>query len=172
MQSKAGLAPAPLFLRFFTSADSRVNSSPPGLRTAVAATSLVSASVLRQSTPSEEQYVAGAGRCYFRRWGLLSGKCHEKSAQHGGQQDQNLASSADRLEGNLPEDLRGVPEFKRFLPQSPAHQLRSTPRLAGLFSMFGGMIVGRNIEPNQRMVQAWRPRPDFPEGTYSLVTIA
>jgi hypothetical protein len=50
MGSKAGLVPAPLFLRFFTSADSRVNSSPPGLRTAAAATSLVSASVVRAET--------------------------------------------------------------------------------------------------------------------------
>ena len=48
------------------------------------------------------------------------------------------------------------------------------PQAGGAFSMFGGMIVGRNIElvPNQRIVQAWRPTGDFPEGTYSLVEIA
>ena len=36
--------------------------------------------------------------------------------------------------------------------------------------MFGGMIVGRNIElvPGQRIVQAWRPA-DWPAGLYSLV---
>jgi activator of HSP90 ATPase len=47
------------------------------------------------------------------------------------------------------------------------------PLAGGAFSMFGGMIVGRNIElvPNQRIVQAWRPTGDFPEGTYSLVKI-
>jgi activator of HSP90 ATPase len=48
------------------------------------------------------------------------------------------------------------------------------PQPGGAFSMFGGMIVGRNIElvPNQRIVQAWRPTGDFAEGTYSLVKIA
>jgi activator of HSP90 ATPase len=47
------------------------------------------------------------------------------------------------------------------------------PKPGGAFSMFGGAIVGRNVElvPNQRIVQAWRPREDFPEGTYSLVKI-
>jgi hypothetical protein len=43
MGSKAGQVPAPPFLRFFTEADSRVRSRPAGLRTRVAATSLVSA---------------------------------------------------------------------------------------------------------------------------------
>ena len=45
------------------------------------------------------------------------------------------------------------------------------PKAGGAFSLFGGAIVGRNIElvPNQRIVQAWRPKDDFPEGTYSLV---
>jgi activator of HSP90 ATPase len=40
----------------------------------------------------------------------------------------------------------------------------------GAFSMFGGIIVGRNIEllPNQRIVQAWRPKYWDP-GVYSVV---
>lgn len=40
----------------------------------------------------------------------------------------------------------------------------------GAFSMFGGKIVGRNIElvPNQRIVQAWRPASWDP-GVYSVV---
>lgn len=39
----------------------------------------------------------------------------------------------------------------------------------GAFSLFGGQIVGRNVElvPNQRIVQAWRAA-DWPEGTYSI----
>src|SRR3984957_12441253 len=47
------------------------------------------------------------------------------------------------------------------------------PKAGGAFSMFGVLIVGRNVElvPNQRIVQAWRPTADFPEGTYSLVKI-
>jgi activator of HSP90 ATPase len=40
----------------------------------------------------------------------------------------------------------------------------------GAFSMFGGLIVGRNVElvPNQRIVQAWRPAHWDP-GVYSIV---
>jgi activator of HSP90 ATPase len=40
----------------------------------------------------------------------------------------------------------------------------------GAFSMFGGLIQGRNIElvPNQRIVQAWRPASWDP-GVYSIV---
>ena len=40
----------------------------------------------------------------------------------------------------------------------------------GVFSMFGGLIVGRHIElvPNERIVQAWRPAYWKP-GVYSIV---
>jgi activator of HSP90 ATPase len=46
-----------------------------------------------------------------------------------------------------------------------------SPTAGGSFSMFGSMIVGRNVElvPNQRIVQAWRAKDDWPEGVYSLV---
>jgi activator of HSP90 ATPase len=44
------------------------------------------------------------------------------------------------------------------------------PKAGGAFTMFGGLIVGRNIElvPAQRIVQAWRPTHWDP-GVYSLV---
>lgn len=44
----------------------------------------------------------------------------------------------------------------------------STP--GGSFTLFGGLIVGRNIEtvPSQRVVQAWRPTHWEP-GVYSIV---
>jgi activator of HSP90 ATPase len=44
------------------------------------------------------------------------------------------------------------------------------PKVGGAFTMFGGVIVGRNIElvPAQRIVQAWRPTHWAP-GVYSLV---
>ncbi len=39
----------------------------------------------------------------------------------------------------------------------------------GTVSLFGGRVVGRNIElvPNQRIVQAWR-LTEWPEGVYSI----
>jgi activator of HSP90 ATPase len=47
------------------------------------------------------------------------------------------------------------------------------PREGGAFSMFGGLVVGRNVElaPKQRVVQAWRLKEEFPDGVYSLVKI-
>jgi activator of HSP90 ATPase len=44
------------------------------------------------------------------------------------------------------------------------------PKAGGAFSMFGGLVVGRNIEliPDQRIVQAWRPT-HWDAGVYSLV---
>lgn len=44
------------------------------------------------------------------------------------------------------------------------------PKEGGFFSMFGGRIVGRNVElvPDQRIVQAWRPAHWNP-GIYSIV---
>jgi activator of HSP90 ATPase len=43
------------------------------------------------------------------------------------------------------------------------------PKEGGAFSMFGGQIVGRNVEliPAQRIVQAWRPTHWDP-GVYSI----
>jgi activator of HSP90 ATPase len=45
------------------------------------------------------------------------------------------------------------------------------PKAGGAFSLFGGQVVGRNIEliPNQRIVQAWRVVADFPDGVYTMV---
>jgi activator of HSP90 ATPase len=44
------------------------------------------------------------------------------------------------------------------------------PKAGGAFSMFGGMIAGRNVEliPGQLIVQAWRPGSWNP-GIYSIV---
>jgi activator of HSP90 ATPase len=43
-------------------------------------------------------------------------------------------------------------------------------KAGGAFSMFGGLILGRNVEliPSQRIVQAWRPSHWDP-GVYSIV---
>ena len=47
------------------------------------------------------------------------------------------------------------------------------PTEGGAFSLFGGLIVGRNIElvANQRVVQAWRPSHWNP-GVYSVTLFA
>jgi activator of HSP90 ATPase len=45
------------------------------------------------------------------------------------------------------------------------------PHVGGAISLFGGLVVGRNIEliPEKRIVQAWRAVEDFPSGVYSVV---
>jgi activator of HSP90 ATPase len=45
-----------------------------------------------------------------------------------------------------------------------------SPEVGGAFSIFGGVIVGRQIElvPEERIVQAWREK-DWPAGLYSIV---
>lgn len=44
-----------------------------------------------------------------------------------------------------------------------------SPEVGAAFSLFGGHIVGRNVElvPNQRIVQVWRV-VTWPEGVYSI----
>ncbi len=58
-------------------------------------------------------------------------------------------------------------QFSEFSGGAPAEISRDP---GGVFSCFGGMITGRNIEliPDQRIVQAWRAG-NWPEGVYSIV---
>ena len=64
------------------------------------------------------------------------------------------------------ETLLSSKQFAAF-SGAPA-EIDSKP--GGAFSMFGGMIAGRNVElvPGQRIVQAWRPTHWAP-GIYSIV---
>jgi activator of HSP90 ATPase len=93
--------------------------------------------------------------------------------------EEKPANPANRTRTSLHEeiDLKSDPQhiygvlldakqFKAFTG-APAE---IDPKPGGAFSMFGGQIVGRNVElvPNQRIVQAWRPTHWDP-GVYSIV---
>jgi activator of HSP90 ATPase len=93
--------------------------------------------------------------------------------------EEKPANPANRTRTSLHEeiDLKSDPQhiyevlldakqFKAFTG-APA-EIDAKP--GGAFSMFGGQIVGRNVElvPNQRIVQAWRPTHWDP-GVYSIV---
>jgi activator of HSP90 ATPase len=93
--------------------------------------------------------------------------------------EEKPATAANRTRTSLHEeiDLKSDPQhiyevlldakqFKAFTG-APAE---IDPKPGGAFSMFGGQIVGRNVElvPNQRIVQAWRPTHWDP-GVYSIV---
>lgn len=58
-------------------------------------------------------------------------------------------------------------EFSKLTSGAPA---ALSAEAGAEFSLFGGMIEGRNVEcdPGKRLVQAWRPKTWEP-GTYSLV---
>jgi activator of HSP90 ATPase len=58
-------------------------------------------------------------------------------------------------------------QFSEFTAGGPAEISQDA---GGVFSCFGGMITGRNIElvPGQRIVQAWRAG-NWPDGKYSIV---
>ncbi len=45
------------------------------------------------------------------------------------------------------------------------------PVAGGAFSLFGGLIIGRNLElvPNARIVQGWRSDQSWDPGVYSIV---
>jgi activator of HSP90 ATPase len=77
------------------------------------------------------------------------------------------------------EALTDAKQFQRVVELSNAMKMRMpagappaqiSSEAGGAFSLFGGIIVGRNIEllPNQRIVQAWRPIYWNP-GVYSIV---
>jgi uncharacterized protein YndB with AHSA1/START domain len=61
-----------------------------------------------------------------------------------------------------------VLEFTEMKNLPPA---QISPEAGGSFSLFGGVIVGRNIElvPNRRIVQAWRVADSWEDGVYSIV---
>lgn len=63
------------------------------------------------------------------------------------------------LHGSSQRIYEAILDSKQFAAFSgmPAEIAR---KVGGALSMFGGMIVGRNVEliPHQRIVQAWRPR--------------
>lgn len=68
--------------------------------------------------------------------------------------------------GRIYEVLLSSKEFAA-MTGSPAD---ISAEAGGAVSMFGGVIMGRNVElvPGQRIVQAWKPKY-WPPGVYSLV---
>jgi uncharacterized protein YndB with AHSA1/START domain len=68
--------------------------------------------------------------------------------------------------GQIYDALLDAKQFSAFSGR-PAEITRE---VGGAFSLFGGHIIGRNMElvPNQRIVQVWRV-VTWPEGVYSMV---
>jgi len=77
-------------------------------------------------------------------------------------QEIALAATSARIEAAL-LDAKQFAAFTGLAATIDAHE-------GGAFSLFRGMIVGRNVElvSGRRIVQAWRPA-DWEPGVYSLV---
>jgi activator of HSP90 ATPase len=77
-------------------------------------------------------------------------------------QEVDLKAPAARIYGTLLD----AKEFAAFTGAPAEIQAEA----GGSFKLFGGQIVGRNIElvPNRRIVQAWR-EPSWPAGDYTVV---
>jgi activator of HSP90 ATPase len=73
-----------------------------------------------------------------------------------------LAAAPSRVYRALTDSV----EFARFSGAPAA----ISPLIGGVFSCFGSMVFGRNLEflPDRRIVQAWRIA-DWPDGVYSIV---
>ena len=76
-------------------------------------------------------------------------------------QDIDLPASPQRVY----EALLDAKQFAAF----SGRRAEINREVGGAFSLFGGHIIGRNLElvPNQRVVQAWRV-VTWPEGAYSI----
>jgi activator of HSP90 ATPase len=122
--------------------------------------------------PTRRQVAAGMAMAYcgMAAWPVAF-------AQQSMQQITGAAANQHRTSLHEDIDIRSNPQriyealldAKQFAAFSGA-PAEIDPKAGGAFSMFGGRIVGRNVElvPNQRIVQAWRPT-HWDAGIYSIV---
>jgi activator of HSP90 ATPase len=130
---------------------------------------------MRASTTTRRQMIAGVA---VTLGSLAAGpETWGKTQQQAMKETPSIAANEKRTSLHMEIDFKASPQriyevlldSKQFAAFSgmPAE---IDPKAGGAFSMFGGMIVGRNVEliPNQRIVQAWRPTHWDP-GVYSIV---
>jgi activator of HSP90 ATPase len=100
-----------------------------------------------------------------------------KSQQQTMRETPGAAANHSRTSLHQEVDLKASPQriYEVLLDSKQFSACTGMPaeidsKAGGAFSMFGGVIVGRNVEliPAQRIVQAWRPTHWDP-GVYSLV---
>jgi len=98
-----------------------------------------------------------------------SGKTNEAAASPPGDHSKSIRIHQEVDFTANPQWLyEALLDSKKFIAFSGrAAEINRDP--GGTFSLFGGHIVGRNVElvPNRRIVQAWRV-VDWPEGVYSI----
>ncbi|MGB8543612.1 MAG: SRPBCC family protein [Candidatus Acidiferrales bacterium] len=125
-------------------------------------------------SPSRRQLLSGAAitLCTLATSSALHGKPHQSITEK-----QSTDAEATRTSLHQEIDLKASPQkiYEILLDSKQFAAFTGMPAdisrdPGGAFTMFGGMIVGRNVElvPNQRIVQAWRPA-SWDAGVYSIV---
>jgi uncharacterized protein YndB with AHSA1/START domain len=76
------------------------------------------------------------------------------------------------MDSKLFEQIVQLSDARKTMMPPGAPPAKISPEVGGAFSIFGGLIVGRQIElvPGTRIVQAWRPAYWEP-GVYSIVKL-
>jgi len=124
--------------------------------------------------PTRRQMISGAAVTLGT---LAAGSTLWASPQQGTKEAPSAAADKTRTFLHQEIDLKAGPQriYEALLDAKKFSAFSGAPaeidRVAGgAFSMFGGIIVGRNIEllPNQMIVQAWRPKY-WATGVYSVV---
>lgn len=130
--------------------------------------------VILASASTRRQMIAGAAMAIGS---LAAGTRLFGQAQQSMKETPTTAANEKRTSIHLEADFKVSPariyeallDAKQFAAFSgfPAEIDRNA---GGAFSMFGGLIVGRNVElvANERIVQAWRPT-HWDAGVYSIV---
>jgi activator of HSP90 ATPase len=128
-----------------------------------------------RESPTRRQMIASAAIVFggLAAGSKLWGKSQQQSMQEKPSSGANPTRTSLHQEAEFKRSLQRVYEVfldsKQFAACTgmPAE---IDPKAGGAFSMFGGLIIGRNVElvPNVRIVQAWRPTHWGP-GVYSIV---
>jgi activator of HSP90 ATPase len=126
-------------------------------------------------TTTRRQMIAGAAMAIggLAAGSEVWGKTQEQTVKDAPSTAANAAHTSIHMEADYkvgsPRIYEALLDSKQFAAFSglPAEIDRKE---GGAFSMFGGQIVGRNVEliANQRIVQAWRPT-HWDAGIYSIV---
>ena len=125
------------------------------------------------SMPTRRQALAGIAVGLGSAWSVSRAFAQQPSM--GQQPSENSADTRTSIHYEL--DFKSSPQrfYEVIVDQKQFAAFTGLPATidataGGAFSMFGGQIVGRNVElvPSQRIVQAWRPSHWDP-GIYSIV---
>jgi activator of HSP90 ATPase len=129
----------------------------------------------RTDKPTRRQMIVGGA---IALGGLAAGSVRARSTpQQSKPEIQSTGADKTRTFLHQEVNFKATPQriYEVFLDSKQFSAFTGMPadisqEAGGAFSVFGGMIVGRNVEliPNQRIVQAWRPASWDP-GVYSIV---